>query len=57
MLEDTKVAIRCRNSKDRQCNGQKKKDIAMIYTTLHRKLKIEEHQHHYKLGNLDAPEG
>ena len=44
MLDDTKVAIRSRNSKkDRQSNGQKKKDITMIYKILHRKLKIEEH--------------
>ena len=30
----------------------------MIYKTLHRKLKIEEHEHHSKLGmNSCAPEG
>ena len=36
----------------RQYNGQKnrKKGQAMSYNTLHRKLKIEQHEHHYKPG-------
>jgi len=30
----------------------------MIYKTLHRKLKIEQHESHHKPGmNSDAPEG
>jgi len=42
-FEDTKGVTRSRKSKnDRQCNGQKKKWQATIYTTLHRKVKIEQ---------------
>jgi len=34
------------------------KDKTMIYKTLHRKLKIEQHESHYKSGvNSGAPEG
>jgi len=45
-FEDTKGVIRIPKSKDRQCNGQKKKDKktkgqTTIYNTLHIKLKIE----------------
>ena len=37
--------IRSRKSKDRQYNGQKKKDKwTMIYITLHRNIKIEQHE-------------
>jgi hypothetical protein len=42
-FEDTKGVIRSRKSKDRQHNGQKKKN-SMIYKTLHRKLKIQQHE-------------
>ena len=46
-FEDTKGVIRIpKSKKDRQCNGQKKKDKktkgqTTIYSTLHIKLKIE----------------
>jgi hypothetical protein len=45
-FEDTKGVIRIPKSKDRQCNGQKKKDKktkgqTTIYNTLHIELKIE----------------
>jgi len=48
MLAETRVIflglIRSRKSKDRQYNGQKKKDkLTMIYKTLHRNIKIEQH--------------
>ena len=53
MLAETHVfflcLIRSRNSKDRQYNGQKKKDKwTMIYITLHRNIKIEQHEPHSK---------
>ena len=35
------MVIRIRKSKERQCNGQ-----TMIYKTLQRKLKIEQHESH-----------
>jgi len=38
--------IRSRKLKDRQYNGQTKKKQPMIYKTLHRKLKIEQHVIH-----------
>jgi hypothetical protein len=45
----------------RQCNDQKKKRTerqTMIYKTLQRKLKIEQHESHQKLRvNSCAPEG
>ena len=41
-FEDTKGVIGSRNSKDKQCNFQNKK----TYKTLHRKLKIEQHEPH-----------
>jgi hypothetical protein len=45
-FEDTKGAIIIRESKkDRQHNGQQKKD-RRIYTTLHKKLMIEQHEPH-----------
>ena len=37
------VAIRSCKSKDRQYNGQKKKGQTMIYKSLYRNLKIEQH--------------
>jgi hypothetical protein len=46
-FEDTKGVIRsCKSKKDRQHNGQKKKDKrkSTIYKTLYRKLKIEQHE-------------
>jgi hypothetical protein len=47
--------------KDRQYNGQKKKMTkgqTKIYKTLHRKLKIEQHEHHWKPAvNWGVPEG
>ena len=46
-FEDTKGIIRSRKlQKDKQHNGQKKRDKAMIYKTLSVKLKIEQHQPH-----------
>ena len=39
-IKDTKGVIRSYKSKDRQYNGQKKKEQTMIYKTLHRKLKM-----------------
>ena len=44
-LNDIKGVIRRRNSKGRQYNGQKKKDKGqtIIQKTLHRMLKIEQH--------------
>jgi hypothetical protein len=46
-FEDTKVVNRRRKSKkNRQHNGQKKKE-KRIYKTLHRKLKIEQHEPHF----------
>jgi len=49
--------IRSRKTNDRQCHGQKKrpKGQTMIYKTLCRKLKIEQHEPH-KVGiNAGAP--
>jgi hypothetical protein len=41
-FEDTKEVIKIHKpKKDRQHNGQKKKDKTTIYKTLHIKLKIE----------------
>jgi hypothetical protein len=53
-FEDTKGVIRsCKSKKDRQHNDQTKKDKrTMIYKTLHRKLLIEQHEPHWKLGEL-----
>ena len=45
-FEDTKGIIKIRKSKDRQHNDQKKKRQTTIYKILHRKLKIEQHEHH-----------
>ena len=45
-FEDTKVVIRICKSKDRQHKGQKKKGQTTIYKTLHKKLKIEQHESH-----------
>ena len=51
LFEDTKVVIRSRKSKERQYNGQKKKDKRTNndLKTLHRKVKIEQHKPHLKL--------
>ena len=49
MFEDNNVVIRSYKSKNRQYNGQKKKEKrkkTMIYKTLYRKLKIEIHESH-----------
>jgi hypothetical protein len=47
---DTKRIVRDRKSKtDRQHNGQKRKSTngqTTIYKTLHRKLRIEQHESH-----------
>jgi len=58
-VEDTKGVIRSRKSKkDWQYNDQKKKRQTIIYKTLHRKLKIEQHEPHKKtemnLGAVDV---
>jgi len=45
-FKDTNEVIRIRQSKDRQHNGQKKKDQPSIYKTLHRTLKIDQHKPH-----------
>ena len=60
-VEDTKGVIRIRKSKkdrqhtgqkkDRQHTGQKKKDKTSIFTTLHRKLKIEHQKNPLKTGD------
>ena len=59
-FEDSKVVTRSRKSKDRQCNGQREKNTkgqTMIYKTLHKNLKIEQHEPNYKLWvNSGAPE-
>ena len=58
-FEDTKGVMRFRKSKDKQHNDQKKKK-KRIYKTLHRKLKIEQHNPPppLKTGvNSGAPEG
>ena len=52
-LED----IRSRNSKDRQCNGQQKKDKwtkgkTIVDKASYRKLKILQHEPHYNGGEL-----
>ena len=47
----TKVVIRINKSKDRQHNDHKRiKGQTTIYKTLHRKLKIEQHEPHYSPG-------
>ena len=46
-FDDAKEAVRSRNvKKERQYNGQRKipRGPTMIYKTLHRKLKIEQHE-------------
>ena len=54
---DTTVAKR---QKDRQYSGQMKKDNnkskQRSKKTLYRKLKIEQHEHHYRVDSV-APEG
>jgi len=47
-FENTKGVIRIRKSKDRQHNGQKKKDKRIKYDlqNIHIKLKIEQHEPH-----------
>jgi hypothetical protein len=56
-FEITKELISIRKSKkDRQHNDKKRQRT--IYKTLHRKLKIEQHEPHLNPGeNLGAPEG
>ena len=60
-FEDAKGVIRIRISKkDRQHNGQKKKDKRTNndLQNIHIKLKIEQHEPHNKLGvNSGTPEG
>ena len=57
-FEDTKDVIRSRISKNRQIQWQKEKGQTMIYKTLHRKLRIEQHEPQYKAGvNSGVPEG
>ena len=43
-FEDTKWVIKSRKSKDKQYNGQKEKGQTMMYKTLHRKVKIQQHE-------------
>ena len=50
-VEDTKGEIRICNLKDRQHNVQKKRDKQWYTKTLHRKLKIEQHEPHKKRGS------
>ena len=47
-----KWVTRSRESKDRQCNDQKKKGqkYKLIYKTPHKKLNIEQHEPHLKTG-------
>ena len=45
-FEDTKAVIRICKSKDKQHNGQNNKGQTTIYKTLHKKLKIEQHESH-----------
>ena len=51
---DTKMVIKCRKSKDRQCIGQTRTAIKTNQTTvdkpIHRKLKIKQHDHYWKQG-------
>ena len=46
-----------KSKKDRQHNDQKKKHKGQIkiYRTLHRKLKIEQHEPHYKPEGIAVP--
>ena len=56
-VEDTNEVTRSHKSKDRQHHGQMKKDKQRSKKTLHRKLKIEQHELHVKLGvNSGAPD-
>jgi hypothetical protein len=48
-IDDTKGVIRSRKSKNRQHNGQKKKTKS-LNKTLHRKLKIKQHEPQLKPG-------
>jgi len=43
-VEDTKGMIRSRKSKDKTIKWPKEKEDTMVYKTLHRKLKIEQHE-------------
>ena len=45
-LKIPKKGIRSRKSEDRQHNDQKEKGQTTIYKTLHRKLKVEQHESH-----------
>ena len=59
-LKKLKGVIRIRKSKDRQHNGQKKKDkrVKADLQNIHIKLKIKQHEPHQKPGvNSGAPEG
>jgi len=60
-FEDIKGVIRSRKSmKNKHYNSQRKgtKWQTTIYNTVHRKLKIEQHEPHLKLGMISgAPEG
>jgi hypothetical protein len=60
-FEDTKGIIRIRKSKkERQHDGQKKTDKRThnYLENIHKTLKIELHEPHYKAGvNSGAPEG
>ena len=57
MFEDTHAVIRsCKSKKDGHCNDQEGQ--TMIYKILYRKLKIEQHESHYKLWpNSDLLKG
>ena len=60
VFEDTNGIFRTTDSKDRQYNDQKKKDKRTNndLQAIHRKLKIEQHEPHWKSGvNSGASEG
>jgi hypothetical protein len=48
-FEDTKAIVRSHKLKNRQYNSKKRKRQTMVSKTLHRKLKIEQHEPLLKL--------
>jgi len=50
-------AVNQRRTDNTMTNRRRKKGQNMIYKTLHTKLKVEHHEHHYKPGmNSYVPE-
>jgi len=49
-FEDTKGQSEAVNRRRRHYNGKKKRDRTMFWKKLHRKLQIEQHEPHKKLG-------